>query len=233
MEEGATQANRIPAEVIKQRNASTSVGFSHTIDEWFSKADLEETTRYGHPGYIDRVIKPTLGHLAVNKLSTRDLESLYAELRRCLTRCDSKPFVEKHKSGGDHDCFKAECVHVCYPMAASTVRQIHSIISSVLNAAVRSDWIEANLVIIAKRPKQTPPQPQPPSPADAARLVDRAFELGEDWGMLVWLVMTTGMRRAEVAGLRWFNVKLDEEVIEIRTSYVEVKGKNLRRSTSS
>jgi len=222
------------AEVLKQRNASTSVSFSHAIDEWFSKADLEETTRHGYLGYIDRVIKPTLGNVAVKKLSARDLESLYAELRRCRARCDGKPYIEKHKADGEHDCLAAGCVvHECDPMAASTVRQIHSIISSVLNAAERWDWIDSNPAKIAKRPKQTPPQPKPPSPADAAILVDRAFELSDDWGMLVWLVMTTGMRRAEVAGLRWFNVKLEEEVIEIRTSYVEVNGKGKVKSTKT
>jgi hypothetical protein len=31
-------------------------------------------------------------------------------------------------------------------------------------------------------------------------LGSKAFELGDDWGTLVWLVMTTGMHRAEVAG---------------------------------
>jgi integrase len=33
--------------------------------------------------------------------------------------------------------------------------------------------------------------------------------LSEDWGTLVWLVMTTGIRRAEVAGLRWSRVDLE------------------------
>ncbi|WP_253865848.1 hypothetical protein [Prauserella halophila] len=70
-------------------------------------------------------------------------------------------------------------------MAASTVRQLHSIIGSVLNAAVRWEWIESNPAKNAQRPKLRPPDPQPPTPADAARLVEAAFELGEDWGTLV------------------------------------------------
>lgn len=222
------------AEVLKQRNASTSVNFGYAIDEWFRKADLEDTTRHGYLGYINRVIKPALGHMAVNKIGTRDLESLYSELRRCRARCDGKPTIERHKKDGEHDCVDAQCVaHECDPMAASTVRQIHSIMSSALDAAARWGWIDSNPAKLAKRPKQTPPQPDPPSPADAARLAERAFELGDDWGMLVWLVMTTGMRRAEVAGLRWFNVKLDEEVIEIRSSYVEVNGKGKVKSTKT
>jgi hypothetical protein len=152
------------AEVLKQRNASSSVKFGHAIDEWFSKADLEDSTRNSYGGYVERVIKPTLGHIAVNKLGTHDLESLYAELRRCRIRCDGKPFIEKHKKVGDHDCVEVKCeFHTCDPMAASTVRQIHSVISSALNAAVRWGWIESNPAKIAKRPRQQPPQPNPPS----------------------------------------------------------------------
>ncbi|WP_027935968.1 tyrosine recombinase XerC [Amycolatopsis sp. ATCC 39116] len=103
-------------------------------------------------------------------------------------------------------------------MANSSVRQIHSIISGVLNAAVRWEWIGTNPAQIAQRPRQTAPQPDPPSPAEAARLVEKAFALDEDWGTLVWLVMTTGIRRGEACALRCSRVDLDEGIIEIRRS---------------
>ncbi|OXM71993.1 MULTISPECIES: tyrosine-type recombinase/integrase [Amycolatopsis] len=222
------------AKVIKQRSTASTVEFGYAIDEWLRTADLETSTRDGYMGYIDRVIKPILGDTPVSKIGARQLETLYAELRRCRKRCDGKPFIELHKKDGEHDCVAAKCVpHECKPMAASTVRQIHSIISGVLNAAVRWEWIESNPAKIAQRPKQKPPEPDPPSPADAARLIEAAFEMSEDWGTLVWLVMTTGMRRAEVAGLRWSRVDLDGEVIEIRRTYVQSKGKGKEKDTKT
>jgi integrase len=224
---------RLSAEVDKLRSPTSSVSFSHAIDEWLRTADIETSTRDGYIGYIERVIRPVLGDTAVNKLSARDLETLYALLRRCRTRCDGRAFIE-HTTEDEHDCQKAECKpHKCNPMAASTVRQIHSIISSALNAAVRWEWIDSNPAKVAQRPKQKPPEPDPPSAADAARLIDRAFELSEDWGTLVWLVMTTGIRRAEVAGLRWSRVDLDAEVVEIRRSYVMSKGKGKEKDTKT
>ena len=45
---------------------------------------------------------------------------------------------------------------------------------------------------------------------EAARIVEAAWAQDEDWGTLVWLVMVTGMRRAEVLALRWSDVDLDE-----------------------
>src|SRR5947209_7112787 len=118
-------------------------------------------------------------------------EDKLADLRRCRVRCDGRSFIE-HKAVGEHDCKAAKCkLHTCKPMAASTVRQIHSIISGTMNAAVRWDWASTNPTKAAQRPRQKPPQPDPPSPAMAAKLVEAAFEMDDDWGMLVWFVMTT------------------------------------------
>ncbi len=92
-----------------------------------------------YDGYVDRTIKPALGDAAINKITARMLESLYADLRRCRGRCDGKPFIE-HKKEGDRDCGTAKCKpHKCKPMAASTVRQIHAIVSGTLDAAERWD----------------------------------------------------------------------------------------------
>lgn len=59
-------------------------------------------------------------------------------------------FIERHRVDGKHDCVEEKCApHTRKPMAASTVLQIHSIISGTLSAAVRWDWINTNLARIA------------------------------------------------------------------------------------
>ncbi|MBB5808352.1 integrase [Saccharothrix ecbatanensis] len=225
---------KLLAEVDEQRATSTAVTFSHAIDEWLKNVELEDNTRDSYVGYIERTIRPTLGKVQIRKLSARALESLYSELRRCRTRCDGKPFVEKHKVLGDHDCVKSKCKpHKCSPMAASSVRQIHAIISGVLNAAVRWEWIASSPAKVAQKPKQKPPQPDPPSPADAARLVDEAFKMDDDWGTLVWLVMTTGVRRGEICALRWSRVNFEEGTIDIRRSYTLRRGIGKEKDTKT
>ncbi|WP_308202815.1 tyrosine-type recombinase/integrase [Crossiella sp. SN42] len=215
---------KLLAQVESQRAPSSTVTFGYTLDEWLPKADIEDDTREMYRGYIERSIRPVLGDVPVSKLNARALESLYAELRRCRVRCDRKLYIEKHTKDGPHDCKASKCKpHVCRPLAKSSVRQIHAIISGALNAAVRWDWISTSPAKVAQKPKQQPPQPQPPSVTEAARLVDEAFRMdgedNDDWGTLVWLVMTTGIRRGEVCALRWSRIDLDEGIIEVRRSY--------------
>ena len=220
-------------QVNKQRSTPSSVKLGYAIHEWLRTSEHEDSTREGYSGYIARTIRPALGDVPITKITARMLENFYTELRRCRVRCDGRPFVE-HRATGEHDCKTAKCTpHACKPMAASTVRQIHSIISGTLDAAVRWDWISTNPTKAAKRPKQKPPQPDPPSPAVAAKLVEAAFEMDDDWGTLVWLVMTTGIRRGEVCALRWSRVDFDEGVIEIRSSYLLRRGVGKEKDTKT
>jgi integrase len=43
----------------------------------------EDSTRETYVGYIERTIRRVLGSESIAKLTTRTLETLYAELRRC------------------------------------------------------------------------------------------------------------------------------------------------------
>jgi DNA-binding transcriptional regulator YhcF (GntR family) len=66
-----------------------------------------------------------------------------------------------------HDCARAGCVpHRCRPMSARTIRQIHSILSGALAAAVRWEWIDRNPASSARLPKARPRSPASPAPAD-------------------------------------------------------------------
>jgi integrase len=118
-------------------------------------------------------------------------------------------------------------------MSASTVRQIHFIISGALSAAARWDWIPSNPAPLTKKPKQPRPQPKPPTADQAARIVAGAWEQDDDWGMLVWLVMVTGMRRGELIALRWHDVHLDSRVLEVRRSYTQRAGKATEKDTKT
>lgn len=252
---------RLQAQVDKQRSAATRATLDYVIENWLEGHEGEETTLDSYRGYFDRSIRPKLGDVPVSELRTRTIEQFYNKLRKCSVICDGQPLVDhrtsrphecrlvKHRrrpgrpaasDSVEHDCAAAGCTvieckpHVCKPMGQSSVRQIHAIITGALDMAVRWEWISSNPAETAKKPKQKPPQPKPPTATEAARIADRAWEEDLAWGMLVWLVMVTGSRRGEALALRWSDLHLDGEgVAEFRRNYIQRRGKKFEKDTKT
>ncbi|WP_445185106.1 hypothetical protein ACTXG6_43365 [Pseudonocardia sp. Cha107L01] len=82
------------------------------------------------------------------------------------------------------------------------VRVQVSHVLAALGADVRWGWITSDPADLAKKPRCKPPQPDPPSAAGAPRIIEAAWAEDASWGTPAWLVMVTGLRRAELAGLR-------------------------------
>ena len=219
-----------------------------------------ESTIDDYRTLIDRTIVPALGDIPASKLGTRSLEQFYAQLRRCRVRCKGRQFIE-HRTDGPHECRTVrhrrrpgrpsaksiaehncttagctviECLpHVCKPLAAATVRKVHFILSAALSTATRWEWISSNPADEAKKPKQTPPHPKPPTAQQAARILSTAWEADPAWGLMVWLFMVTGARRGEVIALRFTDAHLDQAVLEVRRSYTHRSGKRREADTKT
>jgi integrase len=56
--------------------------------------------------------------------------------------------------------------------------------------------------------------PRPPTPAQAARIVNEAFK-DPDWGTLVWLTMVTGHRRGELCAIQRRHLDLVAGVLHL------------------
>src|SRR6266545_7115807 len=86
---------------------------------------------------------------------------------------------------------------------------------------MRWGWIASNPATLASPPKFGHYEARPPSPEDVAKLLDAAWARDVDFGTLLWLVMTTGMRRGELCALRWLHVDLDASELLIERSYIQ------------
>jgi integrase len=239
---------RLLGQVDDRRVAAKKATLGYTLDEWLDVHDAAPNTLASYRRTVDRTIRPALGDVPIAKITARTLEEFYGQLRRCRSRCDGTPDVEhrttqphecrtvRHRrrpgrpsasERENHDCATAGChviecpTHVCRPMAASTVREIHAIISGALGAAVRWEWIGSNPATLARKPKLPRPDPRPPTPKQAARIVDAAFAQDDSWGLFVWLAMITGARRGELVTLRWHDLDRDTRTLAIRRSYVD------------
>ncbi|AEA22294.1 integrase family protein [Pseudonocardia dioxanivorans CB1190] len=251
---------KFKAQVAEQRHAKTRASLRTTIESWLETHELEESTRENYVGYAERHIYPVLGDEPIGKVTTHVLERLYAEFRRCGSRCDGRPYVAHRVDGPHecrevrhkrppgrppaagyppHDCAEKGCLvvecrpHLCAPLAAATIRKIHFVIRGAMTAAQRWGWITTNPAELARIPRLPAPDPNPPTTAEAAALVAAAWEEDPSWGTLVWLVMVTGMRRAELLALRWSDFDLAEGLIYVRRNHVRVTGKNIEKDTKT
>ncbi|WP_307831340.1 tyrosine-type recombinase/integrase [Nucisporomicrobium flavum] len=205
---------RLLNQVDERRNPRTRATVNQLLDRWLEVLDVEPSTRRGYVLKMDKHIRPMLGSVQVGRVDAELLETFYARLRKCRDHCDGRRYVQ-HRTQRPHECDERCGRHACKGLAASTIRQIHWILSGALDRAVRWKWIALNPAEQAAKPALPHPDPKPPTAAEASRIVTEAWR-DPDWGTFVWCAMTLGARRGELCALRWQHVDLDNSVVTLR-----------------
>jgi integrase len=214
--EAAKVMRRLANQVDEKRQPRTNATVNQLLDRHFEMGTWERTTRATYLGYADKHIRPLVGDVQVGALQASVFDSFYAELRRCRDHCDRRPYID-HRTPQPHDCDGRCRPHECKPLGASTIRQIHFILSGALKRAVRWRWIGASPIAQAEPPASPKPKPRPPTAAETGRILEEAWT-DPDWGVVVWLFMVTGMRRGELCALRWPDIDLVAGVISLSRS---------------
>jgi integrase len=204
---------RFLRQVDEQRSPRTRATVNELLDSHLamleSKLDSYET-------FVRNHIRPLLGELQLARIDGKVLDSFYKQLRTCRAHCRGRAFVE-HRVAGDHECTEPCRPHTCRPLAAGSLRKIQAILIGAGKRAVRWGWVGRNPFEQAEPIAAAKPDPQPPTAEQAAAIVTEAWA-DPDWGMLVWLAMTTGARRGELCALRWDRVDLRTGMLAIRTN---------------
>ena len=151
-----------------------------------------------------------------------------------------EPAVDAPRGGvrrmpAGHDCVRSGCRrHVCRPMSAATIRQIHAILSGAFSTAIRWEWIERNPAASARLPRSRYRAPSSPDPDAVAKVIAVARERGlEMLALYLWLAATTGARRGELCALQWADLDLDKGVVHIAYSYLVRPGVRARKDTKT
>ena len=138
------------------------------------------------------------------------------------------------RSGRSHDCKLAGCrPHVCKPMKAKTIRNIHSILSGAFATAKRWDWIDWNPAESAKPPAVSHRPLPATTPEDVAAVIAEGRRVHPQMALYLWLVAITGARRGEICALQVRDIDLERGNLHIAFNYLVKKGQRVRKDTKT
>jgi integrase len=176
---------------LPQRSTHT---LGHFLEhEWLPavRPRLRASTWANYHTYTTAYVLPVLGGVKLQALTPVQLNSFYALLlergRRRATR--------RGTAG----------------LAPKTVRNVHVMLHRALRDAMRWGYLVRNVAEAADPPAARSPEQRVWSPAQLGAFL--AHVRGDRLYALWLLVATTGMRRGELAGLRWADVDLDHATV--------------------
>jgi integrase len=178
---------------------------SFLVEEWLPavQANIRPATWEHYQIMARSYVVPPIGSLRLSDLQATHLNALYSELL-LKGRAQAGP----RRSLG---------------LSPKTVRNIHTMLHKALSDAVKWDRIPRNPASRAEPPRAKTPEMKVWSAAQLRTFLECCED---DRLYAVWLLMcTTGMRRGEVAGLRWTDLDLDNSRLSVVQTIVAVEAR--------
>lgn len=181
---------------IRAEDAATTT-LNDLFDRFMvSRADLRPTTRRSYQALYDRHVRKSIGRKMVCRLRRSDIQGLYAELGRA-------------------------------GLSVGTVHVIHAVLHQLFSLAVADSIIRVdptvNALKSAKRGSCRPEEKRRALTRDEQdRLIEFVYQSTtyRRWGNLITVLLGTGMRIGEAAGLRWRDCDFENSVIDINHTLI-------------
>ncbi|MGE0307069.1 MAG: tyrosine-type recombinase/integrase [Acidimicrobiia bacterium] len=188
-------------EVTKGRHTGTRACLDDLFDDWIvelRRKGRSPNTVHGYEKVYNRNIRPTLGRTQVTKVTTKTLTDLYGA----------------HQTRG---------------LSPRSVYQIHACLSSMFTQACRWGWRESNPAQWAEPPSIPNITPVVPTPEEVRALINAAEQSRRpEYARAILVAATTGLRRAELCGLRrWRYLDLERGLMRVSSSVVALPGQPL------
>jgi integrase len=130
------------------------------------------------------------------------------------------------RPGADEMVHERDCARG-WPVSASAVREVHSVLSGAFKQAVVWGWTTHNPAKLATPPAAGRAEVAPPDVDGVARLLAAAMEQDPELGLFLRLAVIVGARRSELVALKWRDVDLDAGEVLIASGVVRVAGQPL------
>ncbi len=168
------------------------------LDDWLIgvRPALKPSTAKSYAELIRWYVKPRIGATRLADLNALHLRGLYANL------------------------LATGSVRGAGPLAPATVGGVHRVLRKACGDAVEAGLLSRSPLVGVRPPRVSSPEVETWSAVEVHRFLDGVLN-DRLYGLWV-LVIATGMRRGEIAGLRWADVDLDAGVIAVRRSRVSV-----------
>ena len=182
----------------------------YTVEKWvktwyalYSKPNIREKTQAYYETFINRHIIPILGGIKLEKLTGRDIQRMYNEVRA-------------------HGRIRAAQKDSNPGMSASYVRGLHMMMHNCLNRAVKEHLIFRNPTEDCIVPKVEKTEMKILKPEDIGAYLKEADRRGVM--AMFYLELCTGLRKGELTALLWEDLNTEAKTISVSKQAVGVKG---------
>lgn len=172
------------------------------LDEWIDtyKPKLKPQTRDGYKSKIRAYMKPLIGNVRLDRLTTLQVEQI--ESRLTLPCPDPTP--------------DDKCPHKpSHGLSVSSARQVFVILKDALGDAVKAGHIRRNPAERADAPATEQNMRDHLTTPLAKAVIDHARTLNSDRELRALMALEMGLRPGEAVGLTWGVINLDEGSLTI------------------
>ena len=154
--------------------------------------------------YTPRIIQ-ALGHMKLSKISHIHINRFLENLGEAGINKN----VVKDKNGN---------VIADRKLSARTIYDYHKLINNILNKAVEWGYLDQNPGKLAITPKVNYKEAKHLSEKDTQRMLDLLNGETIQHRTMIYILIFTGLRRAELLGLRWSDINFDTQTITVEQS---------------
>ncbi|MBR2937290.1 MAG: tyrosine-type recombinase/integrase [Oscillospiraceae bacterium] len=201
------EAERAMAEYIRELEkgyhvTNSKITVSEWIDTWmdvYIEPNVSPTTLSGYQGMIRRYIKPLIGNIQVQELSTLIVQDW-------VNRLKVSPSSGK-------------------PMSVKTIKHTYHVLKGCMDKAVLAGIIPRSPCNRIMMPKGQKKAPVIYNQAQIKQLI--AAAKGTEMELVIDMELCLGLRRGELLGLQWDDIDWENKQIHVTRNRVVVGGKSI------